>query len=254
MSPSIEAILETIRDLSIKEALVYLIANGVKDFVGEGLGKLKKAIQDKLNESQYAFVPDKNEANYLLNFARDPNYREILMLIPNYRYIDLIRTGLLIDYYHKHHSPANKDRVTQIKLQIAQRPNGRRLLKLADLPTTPFFSVILRYLHKLKVRGYPSHFLEGEFEEFVEMWQKASKMVQTEDTVDDVISFCKRQMERGSKTFFVLGMKTASTTVEDALDELVSKKLLEERNYDFVLTKSEIGNAPRIELMVYSKS
>jgi len=254
LSPPVEVILETIRTLPLKEALAYLVANGVKAFTVEGYAALKKAIQDKQNESQYAFVPNKNEANCLLNFARDPNYREVLILIPNYRYIDLISTGLLIDWYHKHHSPANRERVTQIKLQIANRPNGRKLLKLADLPTTPFFSVILRYLHQLKVTGYPRHFLEEEFEEFVEMWQQASKMVQTEDTVDDVVSFCKKQIEQGSKTFFVLGMKTASIIVENALKELVSKKILERKNYDYLLTKSEIGNAPIIELMISSKN
>jgi hypothetical protein len=43
--------------------------------------------------------------------------------------------------------------------------------------------------------------------------------------------------------------KTASFIVEHALEELVSKKILEQKNYDYLLTKSEIGNAPRIELI-----
>ena len=53
---SVEAIIEAICNLPLKEALIYLIAHGIKDFASEGYSKLKKIIQDKQNESQYAFV------------------------------------------------------------------------------------------------------------------------------------------------------------------------------------------------------
>jgi hypothetical protein len=253
VSPSVEEILEAIRNLSLKDALVYLVSIGILNFVGKGLEKIKKAIQDKQNESKYAFVPNKAEANRLLSFARDPNYREVLLLVPNYRYIDLIRTGLLIAYYHEHDSSQNRDRVSEIKLQIAQRPNGTKLLKLANLPTTPFFSIILQHLHRLKLQGYTQNFLEDKFDELVQDWQKASKLVKTEHTIDDVISFCKRQIERRSEIFFLLGMKSASLTVEDALAKLISQKILKANKYAYKLTRSEIGNTPRIELMIYSE-
>jgi hypothetical protein len=253
VSQSVDEILEAIRNLPLKEALVYLVAHGIANFVGKGFEKIKKVIQDKQNESRYAFVPNKEEANHLLNFAKDPSYREVLMLVPKYRYIDLIRTGLLIDLYHKNDSQINRERVGQIKLQITRRPNGKQLLKIANLPTTPFFSVILKRLHQLKLAGYGQQFLEETFDELIQTWTETSKLVQTEDDVDGIISFCKQQISKRSETFFVLGMKSASLTVEDALGELVSKKILDKNNYAYVLTKSRLGNTPRIELMVYAK-
>lgn len=253
MSPSVDEILEAIRNITIKEALTYLVVVGVTSFANIGFERLKKAIQDKENESKYAFVPDKNEANYLLSFVRNPNYREVSMLVPNYKYIDTIRTGLLIDYYHKHDSPKSRERVKQIKIQISRKPNGKKLLKLANLPTTPFFSVILQRLHQLKKDGYDSTFLEETFDELITDWTERSKLIEANDTVDDVISFCEEQMDGNSENFFVLGMKSASAIVEMALVKMLKERIIDKNKYQYTLTKSEEGNNPRTQLMVFLK-
>ena len=70
--------------------MAYLAAHGILNFLGKGYERVKKAIQDKMNEGTYAFVPNKTEANQLLNFSKDPTFKEVQMLVPQYRYIDLI--------------------------------------------------------------------------------------------------------------------------------------------------------------------
>lgn len=253
MSPTTEEIADFILNLSLKDALAYLIANGVFNFAEKGFEKIKKAIQDMMNEGIYAFVPDKIEANQLLNFSKNPTFREVQMLVPQYRYIDLIRTGLLIDYYHKHNTKKDRERIDSIKIQISKRPNGLKLLKLVNLPTTPFFSIIVQRLHEFKKSGYPSNFLEDKFDELVENWNQTSLLVRTETTPKQVVSFCNSQIEKKSETFFVLGMKSAAATVEYALKELTKHNVLENNNYVARLTTSTEGNNPRTELMIYTK-
>jgi hypothetical protein len=222
--------------------------------LGKGYEKIKQIIRDKMNEGKYAFVPNKSEANLLLNFSKDPTFKEVEMLVPQYRYIDLIRTGLLIDYYHKNNSPADRQRVHDIKIEISRRPNSLKLLKLVDLPGTPFFSSIVEYLHNLKKAGYPSKFLEEKFEELIETWTETTMLVRTGNTPDQVVDFCVGQIKKKSEAFFVLGMKTASIIIELAFKELTKQKILKNNNYESRLTKSTEGNNPRTELMIFLKT
>jgi 5'-deoxynucleotidase YfbR-like HD superfamily hydrolase len=253
-TPSAEELANAIINFSLKEALAYLVAHGIYDFAKKGYEKIKKIIQDKQNEAKYAFVPDKEEANLLLNSAKNPDYREIVMLIPNYRYIDLIRTGQLIDYYLKQDTPRISERVRDIKLQIANRPNGAKLLKIATLPTTPYFSLIIKALHQLKRKGYSPAFLEEKFEEIVQDWTKTAKLVKSSDSIDGVVNFCEKQMQDKTEIFFILGMKSASEKVERVLKILQEKGILENNDYTYKLTKSELGVNPRVELMFFVKT
>jgi hypothetical protein len=225
LSPSIEEIIETIKNLELKDALAYLVAiKFVFDVSKKGYEKVKKIIQDKHNEGKYAFVPDKEEANRLLEFGKDPSFRQVLMLVPNYRYIDIIRTGLLIVYYHKNDTPKNRERTKNIRLQIDRRPNGKKLLKIVTLPDTAFFSIILRYLYELKTEGYSETFLEETLDQIVQEWEETSKLVRREDSKQSVVSFCEKQVEAKNESFYVIGMKTASKTVEEALEELKKER------------------------------
>lgn len=61
-------------------------------------------------------------------------------------------------------------------------------------------------------------------------------------------------MQKKSETFFLIGMKSASLIVENALKELTDKKVLEQNSYISRLTKSTEGNMPRTELMIYYKA
>jgi hypothetical protein len=175
------------------------------------------------------------------------------MLVPNYRYIDLLRTGMLIDYYHKNDSLSNRERVKAIKYQLSKRPNSIKILKIVDLPTTPFFTTILKYLFELKKQGYAQPFLEEQFDSIIEKWDKTTKLVRKDDDIGDVMTFCKKQVMDKQEFFSILGMRTASSIVEATLSELEREKYLEKHGYKFQLTKSRDGNQPRTEVFFIKK-
>lgn len=250
----IAGIVKEISNLPLKEALTFLTVNKIYDFSGKGFGKIKRIIQDKQNEKKYAFVPDKEEARILKQFFGNPQYKEILLLIPHYRYIDLIRTGLLIDYYHQNPNKKNRAAVAQIKKQILRRPNGAKLLKIANLPTTPFFTIILEYLYTHKFKNYSEIQLEEKFDELVSYWEDSSKLVESSESVGDVVSFCKEQISMKKSPFLVLGMKHAAETVENALMELMEKNYLTKKDYTYKMTKQPEGVKPRVELMIFERT
>lgn len=251
---SIEDIIEVIKDLPLKDALALLVLKKIYDYSKEGYEKIRKLIQDKYAEKKYAFVPNKKEAIQLLETKKDPNFRQILLLVPNYRYIDIIRTGLLIDYYHRNDSPENRKRVINIKNQIAYRPNGKKLLKIVNLPTTPFFSIILQFLYEMKKEGYSPSFLEESLEGLIEDWEKTSKLVTARNKKDDVVSFCKKQVEDKIILFCICGMRMQSKKVEAVLKVLEKDEYLKENGYTYRLTKSIEGNQPRTEIMFIKSS
>lgn len=250
MKPSdIDQILKEIQGLPIEEALTYLVVNKISKFTGDGFGKVKQAIKDKYNESRYAFVPDQEEAKLIKQFKDDPQYKKVLLLIPHYRYIDLIRSGLLIAHYHGCNNNKNSARVKKIKEQILNRPNGQKLLKIANLPTAPFFTVILEYLYGLKSQNYSETQLEEKFDEQVSVWEESSKLVESSETILDVIPFCKRQIEQRKSLFLILGMKHAGETVELTVEALMKDSFLTKQGYTYKLTKQPEGIKPRVEVM-----
>lgn len=248
MALEIEKISETIQSLPLKDALAFLASQKIFEFAGEQLKKIKKIIQDKYNEGKYAFVPDKDEAQKLLQFSEDPSYKEVLLLVPRYRHIDILRTGLLIDSYHKRNEPRDRERVLKIKDQINRRPNGSYLIKIANLPTTPFFSGILHHLYELKRRGYSEKQLEESLDEMVTFWETSSLFVKNEHSKEEVVSFCEKQMSQQKPALFLLGMREAAKKVENAIEKLRADKLLEKYNYEYKIVKSEEGNHPRVEV------
>lgn len=255
LTPSIDEIIQLIKDLSLPEALTYLFAVlKIVDYSKEGYGRIKKVIQDKQNEGKFAFVPNRTEANLLLGFEKQSNFNQLQTLVPNYRYIDLLRTGMLIDYYHKNDSPDNRERVKAIKFQLSKRPNSIKILKIVDLPTTPFFNLIIRYLTELKKLGYAPPLIEENLDLIVEEWAQTTKLVRTEDEVEDIISFCKTQIIKRHSFFCLLGMRSASFKVENALSYLEKEHYLTRHEYEYQLTKSREGNNPRTEIMFWKKN
>jgi hypothetical protein len=243
--PPLEEIIRKISELPLKEILAYLVYHGIRTFSKEGYYKIKKIIQDKQNEGKYAFVPDAAEARKLLNLSENPDYKEILLLVPKYQYIDLIRTGLLIDRYQKENTEKANSRIKVIKLQIVNRPNGEVLLKIANLPTTPFFSLIVNYLHELKKQGFLEVFLVEKFNEIVNTWENSSKFIRSEDRESDIISFCDSQIALGRKAFFILGMKSAGRTIETAIKSLSKIKYFEKKGYSYKINTSAGKGIPR---------
>jgi len=252
--PTLDDIVKFIKELPLDEVLKYLLAVGIKDFVKEGYSRIKKEIQDRFNEEMYAFVPDKEEANLLLSFKEHPHFRQVQLLVPNYRYIDIIRTGILINYYHENDSPENREKVEGIKRNLIKRPNGNKLLKIVNLPTTPFFDTILELLYDLKSKGYSDANLEEAFDEIVERWEKITMLVKNTDKVDDVAYFCERHIYDNADLFIICGMKTASSIVEKALEKLQEDDFLYERGYTGLMTKSIYGNNPRTQIMFLKAS
>ncbi len=254
MPTEIDAIIRVVEGLPLKEALALLASKRILEFASEGLEKLKKIIQDKYNESRYAFVPDKEEAQKLTQFSTNPNYRDVQLLVPNYEYIDLIRTGLLIDFYHKRDGSGDRERVLKIKEQIYRRPHSGYLLKIVKLPGTPFFSVILEYIHDLKRHNYSENQIKEAFSEIIDLWETSSKFFDIYDKEDNIIDFCNKQVSESKPFFFVLGMRTVAKTVEKAIEKLATEKVFEKNNYDYKITKSIEGNHPRVEVRVIRKA
>lgn len=251
---NVESLINYIKDSSLKEALAYLIANGVYNFSKEGFEKIKKIIQDKYNEGRYAFVPNKEEANKLIQIKNLPDYKKIEILTPKYRYIDLIRTGLLIRFYHEENIDAAKKRIQEIKTQIYSRPNGSVFVKITNLPSTPLFGVIMNYLFELKVdKAYSEQQLENELDEIIQSWEQSSKFFDKFDGKDDITKFCKKMVEENKKVFFVLGMKSVSQMIENTIQQLEEENFFETNAYDYKIFKETVGSQPRTEVRVIKR-
>ncbi len=251
MNLSPDQLLELIKGLDIRSALAVLAAKGVFDYTKSGYDRIKNAIRDKYNETTFAFVPNKKEAQKLKQFEELSIYNQIKIFVPNYRYIDLIRTGILIDFYHKRDEEGDRNRVSEIKRNILLRPNGSFLLKVTNLPTTKAFTTILRYFYELKMNGYSEKQLEEEFEKIVLEWQINSIFVKNANTSDQIISFCNTRMEARKSPIFVLGMRNATQKVEKAVDIMKKEELFSRNDYAMRKYEAHEGNEPRIEIMLY---
>ncbi|MHA1916989.1 MAG: hypothetical protein ACTSUV_01595 [Candidatus Ranarchaeia archaeon] len=244
-------IIEEIAGLSLKSALAYLVSHGIYDFTKEGFEKLKKIIQDKYNKGKYAFVPDKNEIIILLELKNDRGYKGISLLIPKYKNIDLIRTGLLINNYQNNKTEKNEKRVKKIKLQIINRPNGKYLLKIVNLPTTPFFSLIVNYMYHLKLEGYSNSALEEKFNEIVNLWENNSIFVKQKTTTKEVELFIKKRISKSEPFFFVLGMRSVGNKIKKIIHKFDESGFLSNLKYEWTITESE---SAKVEIVVHKKT
>ena len=93
MNAEISQIISEIIDLPLKEALAYLTTHKITNYLSKGYDQVKKIIKDKHNEGKYAFVPNKDEVLFLEQAEKNPDYQQIRILVPKYKYIDLIRKG-----------------------------------------------------------------------------------------------------------------------------------------------------------------
>ncbi len=188
--PSPEEILTIISNLPLKEALTYLAGAGLVKFGKDGFAKIKKVIQDKHNEGKYAFVPNKEEAQKLTQFSTESNYKKLSILIPNFEYIDIVRTGLLLSYYHQRNEKGDKEKVQAIRAQIHRRPNGSFLVKLSIISAeSDSLTALLDYLYDLKTKeNYTEKQLQEKLSERVLSWDSCSLLVDKTQTVGDVIA------------------------------------------------------------------
>lgn len=251
MALDIERIFEAIKNLPIKEALTYIVQKKITNFLEISYSKIKQLIQDKYNESKYAFVPDKKEALKLKELVNNPNYVTLYSLIPSYQYLDVILTGLLIRDYIKSGDKLNHTRIQDIKKEILQRPNGDKLLKIVRLPTTPFFSTVLNHLYRLQQKNYSKIQLKEKFDEIVNDWELSSLPVKADTTETIIRNFFIQQAELQKRNFFLLGMKSAGERLEIVTTQLEKENFFKNHNYKFIITKSDEGIEPRVEVVVY---
>lgn len=255
MVPSPEEILKAIVGLSIQDALKYLAANKITDFTAKSLESVKNVIKAKYNEGKYAFVPNREEAERLKEFESNSMYKQVKLLVPHLRYIDLIRTGLLIDSYHRQNREGDNERVISIKQNISRRPNGGKLLKIVKLPCAPFFAVILRYLYDLKVKGYSDQQLEEKFDELVAYWEESSEFVKNEHDIPHIVKFCEAQAHLKKSPIFLLAMRNAVKKLEKAMQKLEDAGFFKKNNYSKTIITSEEGNQPRVEVtLIHNES
>lgn len=248
----IEQIISTIEKLPLKEALTFLVVNRIFGYSKEGYSKIKEIIKDKQNEGKFAFVPNKEEAKTLNRLSSNPEYKQVVLLIPKYKYIDLVRSGLLIKELNTKQDQLSSGRVKIIKTQIKKRPNGQKLLKITNLTATPFFSIILQHMYNLKLKNYSMGDLEEKFEEMVEDWLTSSLLLKGEQRVELVKEFCDRQISNEKRQFFILGMKSVAKTVEEEINRLIESGYFEEKNYEYDIKKKD--DPTRIEVTIFMKT
>jgi len=254
MPTDYDQIAKEIAGLPLKGALIYLAAKGVQVF-GKGAERVKQILVDKLSERHYAFVPDKKEAEKLKELSKNPSYQTIKSLIPKYHYLDVIRTGLLLKSYMDSSETKYDERTKQIKTGIGQRPNGKKLISVVHLTTTPYFSSVVSYLIRLKNdSGYSESQLLEKFEEIVNEWDESHFPVRSDNTTQEVRRFCLRKMEEHRRNVFLIGIKEASRRIEEAVEELEKEDAFKVRGYEVFTEKCTSGVEPRIEVTLRYKS
>jgi len=255
----VEDLIQLIKDLPIKEVLGLLVVKKISDYSEVGFEKIKKIIVDKQNQGKYAFIPDKEEVLFLQEASENPKYNQIRILVPNYKHIDLIRTGFLLNSYNKKieeriDGEGFRGKIARIKFEISKRPGGSKLLKIVKLPTTKFFSVILSYLYELKIHGYSEEMLIEELEELVENWEESSMFVRSNQNVDDVIEFCKKRVIEEDNRFFILTIYGGMIEeVENAISQLELSNFFKTNQYEKRISKTGTKDFPRIEASFYKK-
>jgi hypothetical protein len=254
MMVDINQVLLQIKDLSLPATLIYLAKLGIDSFVKPGYEKLAQAIKDKQNQKKYAFVPNKSEAIKLKEVGNTPTYNEINSLVPNYKHLSIIRTGLLVLGYNKEKTPDSAKRIGEIKMQILRNPGGKRLVKIINLTSTVFFSSVLKFLRNLKNNNYPEEHIENELDELIEDWEKSSLFVENEYDVDRVKIFCHDQADERNDRFFILALKDrAVQIVERSIEKLNQENFFRKNYYSYLVFKEDPGEIKKIEVIITRK-
>lgn len=231
------------------EVLSFIAAKGILDVGAD----IKQIIINKMNEGKYAFVPNVEEAQTIINLGKSTDFKTFNGLIPNYRYSDLIRTGMLIRFYFNRNGAGDQDRVKFIKRSIVKRANGRKLLKIVNLAATPYFDLVLNILHNGKREGFSKDVLEEIMDYIVEHWESSALLVQAEDGLKKIKDFCLTHMKKGTQFFFLCGMMAAAENVKKVVADISEKGLLEKYNYSVSETTTYEGTSPRTQ-MIFQKN
>lgn len=249
--PNPEELFIKLKDMGIIEIIKYLVVIKLPDYSQKGYEKIKKLVIEKFNESRYAFVPNKEEAKKLKAFGKTPEYKTIVNLIPSYKYIDTIRTGLLVKNYLDTNSKEDNERTREIKTQIGRRPNGKYLMTLVHLVSTPYFSVVTKNLFLSKAKGYSESNLLDEFDEIVSEFEDSYLPVKTNYSKKQIKDFCEKQVVARKRKFFLLGIMKAANNIESVIADL--NKFFKANRYSSKVEKDDEGIEPRVEVTVKLK-
>ncbi len=251
--PPADEILKSISGLDAYATIKWLTSIGFTGYIGKkGYESVKSAVRTKFDEKRYAFPPDKEEANLLLQLSNDSSYKQMKLLVPHYKYIDVVRTGLLLERYHKENTSTSKEKAANINKQLSKRPNGIFLIKLAILSgQNESFGALLQYLYDLKTKeNYSESQLEEKLNENLQAWDLSSKLFNNDNKIEDVIDFCKAKVNEQHREIFLIGMKHASDMIVSGLDTLNEEKYFERNNYKSFTTTLREGAQPRTTAVI----
>ncbi len=120
----INEILLFIKDLPIKESLIYFVSRGIFDYSKDKFGKLKQAIIDKQNLSNFAFVPDKEEAK------NSPYLEKCLALKSTVVFFDIPATYMPL---FKYFSKINLNAPPKPSTAYTPEPKNERFIKVLNI-------------------------------------------------------------------------------------------------------------------------
>jgi len=248
----VEIILQEISKLDLKPLLAYLASKGIVDFTAKGYDKIKEMIRVKNDVKKYWFVPDKQQAERLRELGKNPGYQTVKSLIPEYPYIDVIRTGLLIKQYY---DSGDDEAGGKIKHEIIGRPNGRKLISIVHLTCSEYFSVVINYLIQLKTeKGYSEKQLLDKFDEIINEWGETHLAVKSTYHKRTIMNFCIERMKKKRRNIFLLGIKKAAETIEIAIEELEKEKKFKKYGYEPLMMVRKMGKVPKVEAVLQYRS
>jgi hypothetical protein len=223
MNPSqIEALIPVIQSLPIKEALVLLISKKIYDLSKKPYESIRKIIQEKASLKKYGFIPNKEEGDFLKRVPEKVYFNEFSSLIPKHEYSDLVRTGYLLANLNRKGGIINRNRITDIKGSVCQRPNGAYLIKVINLVTTGAIVPVVDYLCELKRKGYDESYLKNSFDEILIDWKKHAFFVKAEYEVSEIKEAIKSRIKNQQKLIMVFSYGSAKNNTTLAVAELLN--------------------------------
>jgi len=253
-----QELINVIQGLDVKTILATLVFQKVTDYSGVELGKVKQYIQDRMNEKKYAFVPDPKEAIKLRQTFDTPDYKKVSELLPNFRELDLISTGLLIREYQEDGSNASKKRISTIKGEICQRSNYKHQIKVVNFPTTGHFATVIDYLSKLRDKGYTQNQIEDEFNRILAEWENTTLFVDGEKHSQAFVrEWILERIKEKNSVFFVLGINSQANKIERVLADFERDNILKKNGYDSIQRTTNSGEndqkIKKIEVTIFKK-
>lgn len=182
----ISSLIDKAKDLSLPDALKFLVNNGVTHAVLKKSQELINFIKSKQNEGKYGFIPSKKEIEILKRTKDKELYKEFCELVSNKTYCDLIRTGYLISTLNRVEGDDARRRIEEIKDIIISNPNGAINIRICSIVTTGAITAVVDYLKVLKRRNYGQAYIDDTFNQIIYEWVKHTIFPKKEETQENI--------------------------------------------------------------------